>query len=60
MLHQERVYASVNLDNIRYNIRQIREHIPKKTKIMAVIKADGKLSSTELQNVRNFIRTNLF
>ena len=24
----------------------------------AVIKADGKLSSTELQNVRNFIRTN--
>ncbi len=41
MLHQERVYASVNLDNIRYNIRQIREHIPKKTKIMAVIKADG-------------------
>ena len=41
MLHQERVYASVNLDNIRYNIRQIREYIPKKTKIMAVIKADG-------------------
>ncbi|MBR6849345.1 MAG: alanine racemase, partial [Lachnospiraceae bacterium] len=31
----------MNLDNIRYNIRQIREYIPKKTKIMAVIKADG-------------------
>ncbi|MBR5420120.1 MAG: alanine racemase [Lachnospiraceae bacterium] len=41
MLHQERVFATVNLDNIHYNIRRIREVIPKKSKIMAVIKADG-------------------
>ncbi len=41
MLHQERVFATVNLDNIHYNIRHVREAIPKKTKIMAVIKADG-------------------
>ncbi|MCR5251013.1 MAG: alanine racemase [Lachnospiraceae bacterium] len=41
MLHQERVFATVNLDNIHYNIRQVREHIPKRCKIMAVIKADG-------------------
>ena len=41
MLHQERVFATVNLDNIHYNIRHVRESIPKKTKIMAVIKADG-------------------
>ncbi|MBR1471073.1 MAG: alanine racemase [Lachnospiraceae bacterium] len=41
MLHRERVFANVNLDNISYNIRQIRKHLPKRTKIMAVIKADG-------------------
>lgn len=41
MLHQERVYASVNLDHISYNIRKVREHIPRSCKIMAVIKADG-------------------
>ncbi|MCR4643411.1 MAG: alanine racemase [Lachnospiraceae bacterium] len=41
MLHQERVFATVNLDHIHYNIRRIRERIPKHCKIMAVIKADG-------------------
>ena len=50
MLHQERVFATVNLDNIHYNIRHVRESIPKKTKIMAVIKADGYGHPIKLMN----------
>lgn len=36
-----RVYAKVNLDAIKHNIREIREHVKETTKVMAVIKADG-------------------
>ena len=41
MLNTERVSATVNLNNIRYNIEQVSERIAKGTGIMAVIKADG-------------------
>ncbi|MDP4524199.1 alanine racemase [Bacillus halotolerans] len=35
------VWIEVNLDAIKKNLRTIRHHIPKKTKIMAVVKANG-------------------
>lgn len=41
MLNTERVSATVNLNNIRYNIEQVSKRIAKGTGIMAVIKADG-------------------
>lgn len=37
----KRVYATVNLDAIKHNVRAISENISKDTKIMAIIKADG-------------------
>lgn len=36
-----RVYAEIDLDAIRDNIREIKRHIGTKTKLMAIIKADG-------------------
>ncbi|MBV5120344.1 alanine racemase [Bacillus halotolerans] len=35
------VWIEVNLDAIKKNLRAIRHHIPKKTEIMAVVKANG-------------------
>ncbi|WIW30240.1 alanine racemase [Bacillus inaquosorum] len=35
------VWIEVNLDAIKKNLRAIRHHIPKKSKIMAVVKANG-------------------
>jgi alanine racemase len=36
-----RAWAEVNLDNIAYNIRQIKKILNRKTEIIAVVKADG-------------------
>lgn len=35
------VWAEVNLNNIKDNLRFIRTLIPKSTKIMAIVKANG-------------------
>ena len=36
-----RVHAEIDLDAIRYNMRQIKQSLHKDTKVMAIIKADG-------------------
>jgi len=36
-----RAWAEINLDNIAYNVRQIKRRIGKMTEIMAVVKADA-------------------
>ncbi|MEZ0536249.1 alanine racemase [Caldicellulosiruptoraceae bacterium PP1] len=36
-----RVWAEVNLDNLQYNIKNIRQKVNKNTEIMAVVKADA-------------------
>ena len=36
-----RVVAEVNLGAIEHNYKQIRQHIPNHTEIMAIVKADG-------------------
>lgn len=41
MERYSRVYATVNLDAIAYNIQQMKLNIAKNTQIIAVIKADG-------------------
>lgn len=41
MIDYERVIAEINLDNIAYNMSNIRKAINKKTKIMAIVKADA-------------------
>lgn len=41
MLENLRVYAEINLDNIKSNVREIQKRVGDKTKIMAIIKADG-------------------
>ncbi len=40
-MHEERVYAAVDLSNIRHNIAEIYRHTKGCSRIMAVIKADG-------------------
>lgn len=40
-VHYDRVYAGINLDNIRYNMDQIAGAISDSTKIICVIKTDG-------------------
>ena len=35
------VWAEVNLDNIKFNLKQVKKNIPEHTKIMAVVKADA-------------------
>ena len=37
----ERTWAEINLDNLKYNFKNIREKTEKSAKIMAIIKADG-------------------
>lgn len=41
MKQYNRVYASINLDAISYNMKQMKEHLAGDTKLIAVIKADG-------------------
>ena len=41
MLSKERVYASINLDNIRDNVQNIKKNISEDTSIIAVIKTDA-------------------
>lgn len=41
MEHYDRVWAEVDLDAIAFNIESIKNQIQEKTKIVAVIKADG-------------------
>lgn len=41
MNQYSRVYASINLDAVAFNIQQMKANIAKDTKIIAVIKADG-------------------
>lgn len=35
------VWAEVNLDNIKFNIKQVKKNIPEETLVMAVVKADA-------------------
>jgi len=35
------VWAEVNLDNIKFNLNQVKKNVPKETLIMAVVKADA-------------------
>ncbi|WMJ24059.1 alanine racemase [Paludicola sp. MB14-C6] len=37
----KRTWAEINLDNLIFNVNQIKKQIPASTKIMAVVKADG-------------------
>lgn len=41
MFEYERVYAEIDLDAVKDNVRAMKKHISDKTKIMAVIKTDG-------------------
>ncbi len=41
LLEYQRVWAEIDLDNIAYNIKQIRKNVSEKTKIMGVVKADA-------------------
>lgn len=41
MKQYDRTYARINLSAIRHNIGEVRKHIDKKTKIMAIVKADA-------------------
>lgn len=41
MFENMRAYAEINLDAIRFNLNNIQKHVGGKTKILAVIKADG-------------------
>ncbi len=40
-LCQRPVWAEINLDNLEHNIRQIRKFVDDKSRIVAVVKADG-------------------
>lgn len=41
MLEFQRVIAEVNLDNIGFNMQNIRKRVPKEAKVLAVVKADA-------------------
>lgn len=61
MIEYERVVAEINLDNIAYNMINIRKSVDKKTKIMAVVKADAyghgavEVAKTALYNGANWL-----
>ncbi len=61
MIEYERVVAEINLDNIAYNMINIRKNVDKKTKIMAVVKADAyghgavEVAKTALYNGANWL-----
>ncbi len=35
------VWAEINLENIKYNLQQVKKNVSQETKVMAVVKADG-------------------
>ena len=37
----KRTWADISLDNLEYNYRSIRAHLPKGTKFLGVMKADA-------------------
>lgn len=41
MICKERAYATINLDNIKTNVINIKKHINKDTSVMAIVKTDG-------------------
>ena len=61
MINYERVIAEINLDNIAYNMQNIRKAVDKNTKIMAIVKADGyghgavEIAKTALYNGASFL-----
>ncbi len=61
MIDYERVIAEINLDNIAYNMANIRKAIDKNTSIMAVVKADAyghgavEVAKTALYNGANWL-----
>lgn len=61
MIDYERVVAEINLDNIAYNMKNIRKNIDEHTKIMAVVKADAyghgavEVAKTALYNGANWL-----
>ena len=61
MIEYERVIAEINLDNIAYNVSNIRKNINEKTKIMAIVKADAyghgavEVAKTALYNGANWL-----
>ncbi len=61
MINYERVIAEINLDNIAYNMQNIRKAVDKDTKIMAIVKADGyghgavEIAKTALYNGASFL-----
>ena len=61
MIEYERVIAEINLDNIAYNMANIRKAIDKNTSIMAVVKADAyghgavEVAKTALYNGANWL-----
>ncbi len=63
MIEYQRVIAEINLDNIAYNIKQIKSIVNKDTKIMAIVKADGyghgavETAKTCLYNGADFLGT---
>lgn len=63
MIDYQRVIAEINLDNIAYNIRQIKSIINKNTKLLAIVKADGyghgavEVAKTCLYNGAEYLAT---
>lgn len=61
MIDYERVIAEINLDNIAYNMANIRKAVNKDTSIMAVVKADAyghgavEVAKTALYNGANWL-----
>lgn len=63
---QRRTWAEINLDNLTYNLQQIRKGLSDSTKVMAVVKADGYghgdkmiAQTLEDQNIDFFAVSNL-
>lgn len=61
MINYERVIAEINLDNIAYNMTNIKKSLNKNTRIMAIVKADGyghgavEIAKTALYNGANWL-----
>ena len=51
-LRESFCYAEVNLANYAHNLAQIKAHLPKSAKILAVIKAPMVAASQRLQKAR--------
>ena len=52
----KRTWAEINLDNLAFNVNEIKSRLPKSTKMMAIVKANAyghgdKLIANELQNM---------